>query len=415
MKISSAYLKMRVLGAIDYAKGKTLSERIQDVAQTQFIDEDGNSRKFTWRTIFTWYYRYKNYGITGMSKPSRSDKGSSRKTSPEELLEAINQAIPHFREKKYNRMDVYRFCIEKGLLRQEHIAQTTFYRYTREYELFNKNFEDNKRRLAFSMQYANQLWQADTMCGPFVKNSAGKMIQARLIAFLDDASRVICHGQFFFNETIDALIICLKSAFYKRGIPEQLYVDNGSIYCSQEITLVCARIGCILRHAPVRDGAAKGKIERFFRTVRDQFLSRELDLSSIDSLNKQFNLWVENEYNSSIHSAIGLKPVDRFALDLSRIKFLPPSEHNDEIFFAEVKRRVRKDNTFSFESILYEAPVYLPEKEIQVLYDRYNPSRLVIHYKGQRLGEAKILNKIQNGLRRSSLPYKNNIQEPSHD
>lgn len=415
MKKSSPYLKMRVLGAIDYAKGKTLSERVQDVALTQFTDEDGNSRKFTWRTIFTWYYRYKNYGITGMNKLSRSDKGNARKTTPEELLEAINQAIPHFREKKYNRMDVYRFCIEKGLLHQEEIAQTTFYRYTREYELFNNNFEENKRRLAFSMQYANQLWQADTMCGPYVNNSTGKMIQAKLIAFLDDASRVICHGQFFFNETIDSLIVCLKSAFYKRGIPEQIYVDNGSIYCSQEITLVCARIGCILRHAPVRDGAAKGKIERFFRTVRDQFLSRKLDLSSIEILNKQFTLWVENEYNASLHSAIGLKPIDRFALDLPRIKFLPPSEHNDEIFYAEETRKVKKDNTFSFNAILYEAPVYLPEKEIQLLYNRYNPSRIIVHYKGQRLGEAKKLNLIKNGLRRSSLPYKDIPPEARND
>lgn len=415
MKNPSAYLKMRVLGAIDYAKGKTLSERILDVAQTQFMDEDGNSRQFTWRTIFTWYYRYKNYGITGMNKPSRSDKGRARKTTPEELLEAINQALPHFREKEYNRMDVYRFCIEKGLLRQEDIAQTTFYRYTREYELFNNNFEENKRRLAFSMQYANQLWQADTMCGPFVKNEAGKMVQAKLIAFIDDASRVICHGQFFFNETTDSLIICLKSAFYKRGIPEQLYVDNGSIYCSQEITLVCARIGCILRHAPVRDGAAKGKIERFFRTVRDQFLSRKLDLSSIDILNKQFTLWVENEYNSSVHSAIGLKPVDRFALDISRIKFLPPSENNDELFYAEDTRKVRKDNTFPFGNIRFEAPVYLPEKEISILYDRKNLSKIVVYYKGSRIGEAKKLNLIKNGLRRSSLPYKNNPPEASND
>ena len=399
---------MRVLGAIEYAKGKTLGERIKDVSDTKFTDEDGNSRQFTWRTIITWYYNYKNHGITSMNKNFRSDKGKSRKTTPEDLLEAINQALPHFREKQYNRMDVYRFCIEKGLLRQEDIAQTTFYRVTKEFELFNPNIENNKHRLAFSMQYANQLWQADTLCGPYVKNEAGKMIQAKLIAFLDDASRVICHGQFFFNETIDSLIICLKSAFYKRGIPEQIYVDNGSIYCSQEITLVCARIGTILRHAPVRDGAAKGKIERFFRTVRDQFLSRKLDLSSISSLNKQFTLWVESEYNSSVHSAIGLKPVDRFALDISRIKFLPPNENNDELFYAEDTRIVRKDNTFQFDSIRYEAPAYLPEKEINILYDRYNPVRIIVYYKGQRIGEAKKLNLVENGLLRRPKKDKTN-------
>ena len=110
--------------------------------------------------------------------------------------------------------------------------------------------------------------------------------QAKLIAFIDDASRVLCHGEFFLDENADSMIRALRSAFYKRGLPEQLLVDNGSIYCSQEITLICARVGCILRHTAVRDAAAKGKIERFFRRVRDQFLIRNLDLSSIQRLNQ---------------------------------------------------------------------------------------------------------------------------------
>ncbi len=118
------------------------------------------------------------------------------------------------------------------------------------------------------------------------KNKTGNPVQTKLIAFIDDASRMICHAQFFFNENTDALMTAIKAALYKRGIPKQLYVDNGSIYCSKEIIMVCARIGCILRHTPVRDGASKGKIERFFRTLRDQFLSRQLDLSSLKALKK---------------------------------------------------------------------------------------------------------------------------------
>ncbi len=75
----------------------------------------------------------------------------------------------------------------------------------------------------------------------------------------------------------------MRAALYKRGVPESLYVDNGSIYTCKEITQICARIGCLLCHAPIRDGAAKGKIERFFRTVRESFLTRALDLSSVDA------------------------------------------------------------------------------------------------------------------------------------
>ena len=265
MKQPSVYLKMRVLGAIDTAPGRTRHERVHHVAAMSFLDEEGNARQFTWRTIQTWFYRYKNHGITGMTNRSRKDKGQPRKVAPEELLEALNAAKPHFHDQRTNKRALFRFCIEKGLLPAGRIAQTTFYRFIREYGLLAQEDKDgNKKRLAFSMKYANQLWQADTMFGPYVDTgvSPGSRKQARLIAFIDDASRVLCHGEFFFEENIDTLVQAIRAAFYKRGIPEQLLVDNGSIYCSQEITLICARVGCILRHTPVRDAAAKGKIER---------------------------------------------------------------------------------------------------------------------------------------------------------
>ncbi len=400
MKHPSAYLKMRVLGAIDSSPGKNSRQRIENVSLLTFTDEDGNPRKFTWRTIATWLYRYRKHGVTGVTNQARRDKGKPRKVTPEELLEAVNTAKPHFRNNQFNKMEIYRFCIEKGILRKEKIAQTTFYRFIKEYELLkNDDTALNKMRLAFAMQYANQLWQADTMFGPYVTES-GVHKQTKLIAFIDDASRVVCHGEFFFEENVDTLVRALKAAFYKRGIPEQLYVDNGSIYCSQEITLICARIGCILRHTPLRDGSAKGKIERFFRRVRDQFLSKNLDLSSLELLNRQFSLWIEDEYNCTVHSSLGMKPIDRFGLDLSRIKFLPPSEANDELFFAEENRTVKKDNTFSFKSIRYETPVDLREKQIQIRFERSTCSRVIIYYKQQRIGEAKPLDAVANGILR---------------
>lgn len=399
MKQPSAYLKMRVLGALDTVEGRTRHERVHNVAAMTFVDEEGNPRSFTWRTIQTWYYRYKNHGITGVNPSPRRDKGSIRKVTPEEVLEAINAAKPHFHQKRYNKMTLYRFCIETGLLRRDQIAQTTFYRFVREYDLLQPESEENKRRLAFSMKYANQLWQADTMFGPHVSHD-GKKQQTYLIAFLDDASRVLCHGEFFVEENVDTLVKCLRAAFYKRGVPEQLLVDNGSIYSSQEITLICARIGCILRHTAVRDAAAKGKIERFFRRVRDQFLVRQLDLSSLESLNRQFTRWVEEEYNAVNHDALGMKPIDRFGIDLNRLRFLPPSDSNDELFYAQANRTVKKDNTFSFRGRRYETPVSLPGKHIEIRYERHHDGPVILYFKGQRLGIAKPLDTIANGLLR---------------
>lgn len=409
MKNATVYLKMRVLGAIDFALGKSIAERIKKVAETAFVDEQGIPRKFTWRTIQTWYSRYKKDGITTMKPKTRSDKGARRKISPEEINEAVQQVLPLFRAHKYNKMAIYRKCVEKGLVRPEQCARTTFFRFIREYELLKPEEITNHCRLAFSKQYANQLWQGDTMIGPYISEEnnlpaglpavrhgmAGKK-PANLIAFIDDASRVVAHGEFFFQENTAALVNTFKNAFYKRGVPDVIYVDNGSIYTCKEIILICARVGAILQHAPLGDGAAKGKIERFFHTVRQSFLCQNLDLSSLTALNRQFHIWLEEEYNSKIHSAIGMKPIDRFNLDYKRIHFLPPNETTEELFFFEENRTVKKDNTFSLKNSLYEAPRDLRGKVIQIRFNRYNISRVIVYYKNERMGEALPLNPFFN-------------------
>lgn len=133
----------------------------------------------------------------------------------------------------------------------------------KQYELLKPDGDCvNKVRLAFAKAHANEMWQADTLYGPFVK-----------------------------------------------------------------IT-----------------GAAKGKIERFFRTVRDQFLARDLDLSSLEALNRQFTQWVEEHYNAQLHSILGMSPLDRYALDRKWVRFLPPNEANDELFFVEEEHHVRADS-----------------------------------------------------------------------
>jgi hypothetical protein len=104
------------------------------------------------------------------------------------------------------------------------------------------------------------------------------------------------------------------------------------------------------------------------------------------------------------HDAIGMKPIDRFGIDLARVRFLSPSEHNDELFYAEAARKVKKDNTFSFSGRRYETPVDLRDKEIQLRYDRRRHDRhdaaVVIYHKGQRMGAARLLDVVANGLRR---------------
>jgi len=394
------YVKMMVLAAIDVADGNSIRERIVNVSKRIFHDENNVAHRFTWRTIQTWYSRYKKDGIT-LNPKSRSDRGKPRKVNPEELLEAIDSVRHLFHNKKLKPMLVYRACIEKGLLRKEEVSQTSFFRVSRKFELFKNEDElSNKKRLSFAKAHANDLWQADTLVGPYITLN-GKSYSTRLIVFIDDASRVIPHGQFFLNENVDTLIQTLRPAIYKRGLPRQLYVDNGSIYVSKELTFICARLGILLSHAPIRDGAAKGKIERFNRSIRDGFLTKNLDLSSLDVLNRQFFTWLEEEYNSKVHKTIAMTPIDRFGLDLNRIRFLPPDPHSDEIFFMEVERTVSKTNTFQLHNLIFEAPADLRSKKIQIRYERhhsFNPKHVVVYFDNTRIGLATLIN-LQNNDR----------------
>ena len=389
---ASVYLKMRILGAIESAEGRSRIERIKNIAKLVFLDDEGIKRKFTWRTISTWYYRYKVSGLTGVEKRERKDKGLLRKTTPEELMEAINKALPFFKDGVIpSKAAIYRLCIKEGFLRREEVAPNTFSRSVNKYDLLDKSEAKSTIRLAFAMPYANDLWQCDTMVGPYVEIN-GKNVQTALIAFIDDASRVICHGEFFASENTDALMKTLQMALYKRGAPKAIYADNGKIYCSKELNLVCARIGCILRHTPVRDGAAKGKIERFFLRVRQQFLSLRLDLTSLEKLNRQFSEWVENDYNYVKHSTLQMTPVDRFAIDRHLLTFLPETNAgDDDLFYVEETRKVGKDNTFRLNSRRYETPRDLVKKEIQVRFQRSTQHKVIVYYKGSRMGEAKLL------------------------
>lgn len=395
MKRVSSYVKMRVLGAIEGAPGETIIARIHHVSEQVFLDEDGQRFRFTWRTIQTWYSRYKKDGITTMLPKPRTDKGKTRKMTPEEVLEAIEQVRGRFHG-PYNVTAFYRACIEHGLLQRERIAPNTFRRVVKAHELLKPDAEvQSKRRLAFAKAHVNELWQADTMVGPYVQQGAGK-VQAKLIAFLDDASRVVCHGEFFASDTTEALLACFKAALYKRGLCEVLYVDNGSNYSSLEITQVCERLGTILCHTPVRDGAAKGKIERFFRTVREVFLTRKLDLSSLEALNRQFWSWVEDEYHQREHSSLGMKPLDRLALDMQRIRFLSPGAVSDELFFVEQERSVLADNTFSLKNTRFEAPRDLRGRKVQIRFDRLKFDRAIVYFKGERMGEARPVDFVAN-------------------
>lgn len=397
-RVPPLVVRLQVLTAIDYAEGNTVRDRIRAVSQQTFVDQlTGNQYRFTWRTIETWLCRYKKHGMTTLDSKTRADKHAQRKISIPQLAEAINDVLPYLSQNKVGNIPkstLYRCLIEKNYFTRQQLAPTTFYRFIREHDLLNLTTTQKLRR-AFAMQHANELWQGDTMYGPSIQQANGSWKKTFLIAFIDDASRLITHAEFFYRDNTESMIDAFRTALYKRGKPERLYFDHGANYTSKEIFQACLRLDIRLSHAPVRDGAAKGKIERFFRGFRDRFLVMHTKFESLEQLNQLTQDWIENHYNAQPHSSIQMKPLDRFNLDHSRVHYLANDEFTEEVFFVEQDRKVSNVNVFSINNQKYECPVELRGKTIQVRYDRCQQDRFIVYFKEQRMGEASPLPDIQ--------------------
>lgn len=341
----SLEVKLRVLSAIDYAPGETIRDRIKQVSTRVFRDETlGIDYRFTWRTIETWRARFRKHGMVCMDRKTRSDKYAHRKVQPNELGEAIRDVMPQLKFNKSGvipKMAFYRKLLDQNYFARSQLSQTSFYRMLREHNLLDLE-QSKKLRQSFAMQFANELWQADTLYGPSIKQTDGRWKKTFLIAFIDDASRVITHAEFFYADNTENMIDAFKSALFKRGKPERLYFDNGANYKSKEILQACVRLNIQLSHAPIRDGAAKGKIERFFRGFRDRFLTQHLDFTSLEVLNQHTHEWIEQQYNNQYHSGIQMTPLDRFTLDRDRFKFLCADDTTEEFFSLKSLARSAK-------------------------------------------------------------------------
>ena len=401
-------IRLSVLNAIDYAPGNSIRARIVAVSKRVFTDSrTGVDYQFTWRTISTWLYRYKLNGVATLDTKTRADKHHYRSVQPNELAEAINEILPTLGRSKNGtlpKMALYRALIKHEYIKASQLSQTSFYRMVRDNKLLDETANQHMRS-TFAMQHANELWQADTMYGPCVKDNDGQAKRTFLIAFIDDASRLITHGEFFFADNTVNMCDAFRSALFKRGKPQRLYFDNGSNYTSNEILQACVRLDIKLSHAPVRDGAAKGKIERFFRGFRDRFLVEHPHFSCLSELNVLAQQWIENDYNQRVHSSIQMTPLDRFTLDANRLHFLVDDAFTQEVFFVEHTRKVTSTNVFSLNKQRFEAPVDVRKQSIEVRYDRQYPDYVIVYYQGKRLGQATLLDVHHNALQpRSKTP-----------
>jgi putative transposase len=190
----------------------------------------------------------------------------------------------------------------------------------------------------FEASVRNELWTGDGLHGPILAGAAAR--RAVLLAFIDDHSRLLVGWRWGTGEDVFRLEAALRAGLMTRGVPEAILVDRGSAFVSSQLLRACAVLGVRLIHASPRAATTKGKIERYFRTVRDQFLVEIDDGVELAELNRLFSAWLEVVYHRRVHSETGQTPLERF--DAAGAPSLPTPALLREAFLWSVERTVTK-------------------------------------------------------------------------
>jgi len=289
-----------------------------------------------------------------------------------------------------------------GIVPQDTLSRSSLHRLLHQHGLSrvsgSASLVEEKR--SFVAAHANSIWYGDVMHGPRVP-VRGRLAKTYLVSLFDDASRLVAHSAFCPGETALDIEGVLKQALLKRGLPRKLVVDNGAAYRAQTLQGVCARLGIHLIHCRPYAPEGKGKLERWHRTCRDQFLS-ELDarfISSLEDLNARLWAWLEQVYHHAPHAGLeGMTPLARYQKDLPQIRTLGTlALQLDALFLHRVSRFVRKDGTVSFEGRRFEVPFELSGKTVRLVVDPHAGGVVGVEDEnGATLGKATPLDALAN-------------------
>lgn len=353
---------------------------------------DGSVRKYAPGTIEKWYRAYKQGGFDALLPTGRSDAGKPRK-----LDDAIQEQIRYLKT-NYPRMSaaaIYRQLQDNGSIRHGEISESTINRYINllALELKTTSNQDMRR---YERPHINEVWCGDSSVGPYLKTPDGKKHKLYIIALIDDASRFITGIDIFFNDNFVNLMSVMKSAVAKYGRPKLFNFDNGSAYKNKQMELLAARIGSTLNYCRPYTPTAKAKIERWFRTMKDQWMaSLDIrDFHSLDELRGNLLAWV-HLYNNTPHASLkGKTPQERFFSEPEQIRRLS-QEQLDRDFLLEIERRVSADSVIVIDQVEYEVDFRFAKQRIRL---RYSPDmrEIFIVEPDNSLTPIRLLNKQEN-------------------
>jgi len=341
------------------------------ITEKPLMRPDGSFFHYKPKSIQAWEKLYMDGGMDALVKTPRKDKGSARALSNDAMAEIykLKDKFP-----RLNATQVRLHLLDEGLITAK-VSVRCVQRFIKNWNLKSGVPASGlKDRKAFEEEYFSGMWQCDSCHFPFISDGSGAKRKTYLIAIIDDHSRLIVAAGIFFNDNSVNFQSLLKKAVATYGIANKIYCDRGGTYINNQIEFICASIGSILLHTPVQDGAAKGKIERWFRTAKETWLYGidTSGLKSLDQFNSALSEYVRT-YNLTMHSATGETPMDRYLKTRGRIKSPESYEWLQECFLHRERRKVRSDSTLSINRVLFDAPMQFIGQTVEV---RFAPDAL---------------------------------------
>lgn len=375
-------------------KERILRELVSKEWEIPFSDRTYISKA----TILNWIKRYEDGGrkIEALFPESRGDRGRMRSISDEQI-----DALMRLRNEnpKLSTPRLVEKARSEGVFPPgSEVSMASIYRLLKIRKAKRQKAVEDMRK--FEVQMANDLWQSDCMHGPSIL-SGGKKRKTYLFAIIDDHSRLITHGQFYLAENLENYLDCLWTAMRKRGVPRKLYVDNGPSFRAHRLQLGCASLEVGLSYAKPYRPQGKGKIERFFRTVRMQFLPELNEEMDLEKINKLFSLYLEQHYHQRIHGTTGQKPIDRYLADVRALRKAP--ENLPEYFRKQEVRKVNNDRTVQLNGKLYEAPAGLVNMKVILRFEETD--RIEVFLDDQSKGFLRDLDQeVNSRIKRRASP-----------
>jgi putative transposase len=388
---------------------------IKEKAEREYDIPYSNRRILSQDCIRDWLYKFRKYGRDGLKPKTRNDYGVSRCLTKQEqdvfisFLESHPYLTARATLKKLQSDGKIRSEISSSSLSRIIVALGL----QREKRLAKKAHEDTRK---FEFFYPLECVQADCLHGPAIPDANGKKQKAILIAFIDDATRRILYARFSHSEKSISFEDGSKHILKAHGRIGRIYVDNGSTFVSTQTKRIANILSILIIHSRPGIPKGRGKIERFFRTLRDGFL-RPLDIDSVKGLgdlNARLQTWIETEYHRTPHRGLsGRTPIDVWLEKTKHIILMDPTINLEKVYMHETTRKVYKDRTFTLHGKLYEAPVSLIGKKISVFYDPHPPIKQVFVYSnGNLIDEAKLVDTYANSkIRRNTANHQISTNE----